>query len=164
MDRSNELLKIALAVKPGPRNWSKLTTADLASIYLRTWKQPKKEQTLTRNLTVTYFDRARFVHFCCSLYSEDHHRDWTKVKAYMEPGFTLAKHLDNFWLYRPQLEHLDGFRGDDNKNVRLLVVDFIVPRWLVTSWDFEGEKLADGLMSWTKATPRTWKYHQMYNQ
>jgi hypothetical protein len=163
MRDANKLIKVTFAVKPGPRNWSGLTTTELASIHSRTRELSKKEMTLTRDLTVQHFDKARFVNLFFPLYGEDDRKEWAKVEAYTKIVFTLAKQHGNFWFYRAQLE-LNGVSSDDIEKARLPYIDFVVPRWMVTLWVLEGHRSENGSIVWTKATPRTWKYHMIHDQ
>lgn len=88
---------------------------------------------------------------------------WRSLIDYMHRVFTIARHGENFWFYRLQLQ-LEGLDSKNLEDVTLPHIDFEVPRWLVTSWQFDEDCDESGELTYSNAEPYTWMSHRIFAQ
>lgn len=76
---------------------------------------------------------------------------------------TVVCHQKNFWFYRRQLE-LAGRKPTELDDIFLPLIDFEVPRWLVTEWEFDEACDENGVLTYSNPKPYSWKNHKFFEQ
>ncbi|KAF1849444.1 uncharacterized protein K460DRAFT_91013 [Cucurbitaria berberidis CBS 394.84] len=145
------------------RVWTGLRSKEIDEIRTRGRALSLKEKTATRDFTVQQLDKAERVCLYFRVENESQFDAFAHLSDYMRRIFTIACHGQHYWFYRRQLQ-LGGLKSADLEEIPLPKINFEVPRWLVTEWEFDEACDENGTVSHSNPRPYTWRYHRFFDQ
>jgi hypothetical protein len=160
---NNQMAEIVFKLKERKRRvWSGLPPAEIDAIRSRTPAQSREENTLSRDLTVQNLDNCQLVSIYLRYKDLEAIQIAQKMCAYMVDLFSLCAKLGNFWFYRGLMVH-NGEQPDAIERPELPRINYITPRWLVKSWQFDETRTNQGV-SWANPVAYSWASFRELNE
>jgi hypothetical protein len=136
------------------RVWTGLPLTEIDGIRSRTPAQSRTENTRSRDLVIQNLDTCHVVSIYMRRKDLEELQAVQKMCSYMVDLFSLCAQLGNFWFYRGLMVH-NGKNPHDIERSELPQIHYIIPRWLVKSWQFEETITSQGVF-WANPVAYTW--------
>jgi hypothetical protein len=152
---NDQLVELVFFLKENKRHvWSGLPPTEIDAIRSRTPAQSRTENTRSRDLVIQNLDRCRLVSVYMRCRDLQEYQAMHEMCSYMVDLFSLCSYLGNFWFYRALMVH-NKKSPHDIERPELPRINYIIPRWLVKSWQFEETRTDEGVF-WDNPVAYTW--------